>query len=170
MACGLTLLIVALRLLKPLSGGVRTAVSLATLAMWLPVVWFTTFAGPFTVTGNGFFAAWLGVACAAVDAMNAGLRLPCCGFAIDGGSTDAAPAEAPAEAQRRSLTEAHAAEFTSTWHAEDAAELGGVTDLPHVHVTEEIEGFDGFDGLGEGGAPAPAPPDGPPPRFYPAAE
>ena len=46
------------------AGTARTAVAASLVAVWLSVVWFTTFDGDFHLTGNGFFAAWLGLACA----------------------------------------------------------------------------------------------------------
>lgn len=63
----LSVLSVAALLLRPgsFSTAWRTVLVIMLFLLWLSVVWFATFAGgPFTVTGNGYFAAWLGGACA----------------------------------------------------------------------------------------------------------
>ena len=45
----------------------KASISLLLCGLWLAVVAVTTFSdGPFAATGNGFFAAWIGLACSAV--------------------------------------------------------------------------------------------------------
>lgn len=42
----------------------RTIILIVILLLWVSVVWMATFVGPFALTGNGFFSAWLGLPCA----------------------------------------------------------------------------------------------------------
>lgn len=42
----------------------RTVLVILLCLMWATLVWFCTFSGPFGVTGNGYFSAWLGGGCA----------------------------------------------------------------------------------------------------------
>ena len=41
----------------------RTVMVILLCLLWITLVWFCTFAGPFGITGNGYFSAWLGGGC-----------------------------------------------------------------------------------------------------------
>lgn len=54
----LTVAVVSFLLCKPaaLTPAWRTVVAILLMLLWVAVTWFSTFVGPFVVTGNGFFA------------------------------------------------------------------------------------------------------------------
>lgn len=62
--CILTALVTLALLLRPSRIGPtkRSLLVAAVALLWPTVVWFATFAGPFGLTGNGFFSAWAGAA------------------------------------------------------------------------------------------------------------
>jgi len=61
----LTILYVLLLMATPLvSGKAASICSLILLALWVAAAIWLTFVGPFLLTGNGYFATWLGLFCA----------------------------------------------------------------------------------------------------------
>jgi len=49
---------------KKIGAPIRKVVSGLLLVLWTAAAVFLTFDSPFTSTGNGYFACWLGLACA----------------------------------------------------------------------------------------------------------
>ena len=49
---------------KPVAGMITTILFIIVAAAWIALPFIVTFRGPFTETGNGYFASWAGMACA----------------------------------------------------------------------------------------------------------
>jgi hypothetical protein len=47
----------------------RIVLRILLVLLWITIVWFATFVGPFQMTGNGYFAAHLGLACSLASLM-----------------------------------------------------------------------------------------------------